>query len=260
LEAQALNWIRLVTVGLLCAAPALKAQELARFSCQRPDPIEAGAATNAAIACSLVDGRVLGPGEIFSFNRSMTPGLSRFVEGTAYSNGKVLRSKGGGVCQVTAALYNAALLAGLPILERYSHSVYDPLTAYVPPGRDCAISRTNGADFRFRNSTAAALTISAKAENGRVEVTFDGEDKDPRARWIVTQELARDRHKVILRAKHAMAPGTRRLVQKGFDGLRLRRQICTGGPNGLTECASLGPDDYMRMSEIWEVPAAEATP
>jgi vancomycin resistance protein YoaR len=188
----------------------------------------------------------------------MTPGLDRFVQGTAYSNGKVLRSKGGGVCQVTAALYNAALTAGFPVLERYSHSVYDPLTAYVPPGRDCAISRTNGADFRFRNSTAAPLTLSTKAENGRVEVAFYGEQDGAKRNWIVIQELERRPHKLIIRPRRDMAPGARKLLQKGFDGLRLSRQLCGAGADGLTECASLGADEYMLMNEIWEEGAMEA--
>jgi vancomycin resistance protein YoaR len=246
---------------VLGLVPVLTAQELARFSCQRPEPLEAGSVANAAIACTLVDGKVLQPGASFSFNHAMTPGLNRFVEGTSYSNGKVLSSEGGGVCQVTSALYNAALVAGLPILERYCHSIYDPQTAYVPAGRDCAISRTHGADFRFRNSTAAPLSISAKAEGGRVEVVLYGVQADPRARWIVTQELARDPHRVIVRENPRLAPGARQLKQKGFDGLSVRRQLCTATPEGLTECASLGRDDYLRMAEIWEQgPAAGATP
>jgi vancomycin resistance protein YoaR len=257
LEAGALK-LPLFALAALWLAPALGARELARFSCQRPEPFEAGAAANAAVACGLIDGKIVLPGEQFSFNRSMTKGLARFVDATAYSNGRVLRSNGGGVCQVTAALYNAALVAGLPVLERYSHSVYDPLSAYVAPGLDCAISRTNGADFRFSNTGAAPLTISAKAEGGRVEVVFYGEDPDPRSRWVVTQELERHKHRVIVRQAPGLAPGQRKLLQKGFDGLRLRRQLCTAGPAGLTECAALAPDEYMLMNEIWEEGPREA--
>lgn len=241
------------TVLCLLFAVASQAQELAHFSCQRPEPVEQGSATNAAIACELVNGKVLKPGELFSFNRCMSPGLDRFVEGTAYASGKVIRSEGGGVCQVSAAIYNAALLAGLEVEERHSHSVYDPATAYVPAGRDSAISRSVGADMRFRNSTLAALSLSVTAIGGLVEVRLYGHQRRPRERWIITEELRRLPHDRRERLEAALAPGTRSLKQKGFDGLRVRRQLCKGGPGGLTECVSLGVDDYMQVTELWLV-------
>lgn len=215
---------------------------------------------NAAIASELVNGIKLKPGEVFSFNRAMTPGLDRFVEGTAYASGKVIRSEGGGVCQVSAAIYNAALLAGLEVLERHSHSVYDPLTAYVPAGRDAAISRSVGADLRFRNSTAAPMSLSASAQGGRVEVVLLGRQRRPRQRWIVTEELKRSGHGLRLRANEELAAGQKQLKQKGFDGLRVKRQLCKAGPDGVTQCASLGSDDYMTVTEVWEQGAALPTP
>src|SRR5258705_12459318 len=110
----------------------------------------------------------------------MTPGLARFVDGTAYASGRVIRSEGGGICQVSAALHNAAVLAGLEVEERHSHSIYDPLAAYVPAGQDSAISRSVGADMRFSNSTAAPLALSVAAHDGEVEVQFLGHQRHPR--------------------------------------------------------------------------------
>ncbi len=243
---------RVLVMLVLLAGSGLSAQELARFRCERPEPVERGASANAAIACELVNGIVLKPGEVFSFNRALSPGLHRFVEGTAYASGKVIRSEGGGVCQVSAALYNAALLAGLEIEERHSHSVYDPMTAYVPAGRDAAISRSVGADMRFRNSTAAPLALSASAQGGLVEVILQGRQRRPRQRWIVTQELKREDHGLRFKPNEAIAAGARQLKQKGFDGLRVKRQLCKSMADGVTHCASLGVDDYMTVTEVWE--------
>jgi vancomycin resistance protein YoaR len=237
---------------LLCLVlRPLPAEELARFSCQRPEPVEKGSAANAAIASALINGRVLKPGELFSFNAAMTPGLDRFVQGTAYSSGRVISSDGGGICQVSAALYNAALLAGLEVLERHSHSLYDPKEAYVPAGRDSAISRSVGADMRFRNSTAAPLTLSVTAQAGEVEVVMLGHQHHHRKHWIVTQELERVAHAKRYVIDAALAPGQERQVQEGFDGLRVRRQICRDGADGQSDCESLGVDDYMKVDEVW---------
>jgi vancomycin resistance protein YoaR len=236
---------------LLLLSVAGPAEELARFSCQRPEPVEQGSATNAAIACELVNGVVLQPGEAFSFNHAMGAGLDRFVEGTAYSSGKVIKSEGGGVCQVSAALYNAALLAGLEVLERHSHSLYDPATAYVPAGRDSAISRSVGADMRFRNSTAAPLTLSVTAQGGKVEAVLLGHQRHQRKRWIVTQELEREAHGRRLRDDAALAPGQQVQQQEGFDGLRIKRQLCKEAVDGQSECESLGVDEYMKVDEVW---------
>jgi vancomycin resistance protein VanW len=246
-------FFRALLPALLLWQGSLAAQELSRFRCQRPEPVEAGSAANAAIAVDLVNGAVIKPGEVFSFNRMMTPGLDRFVEGTAYASGKVVTSEGGGVCQVSAALYNAALLAGLEVLERNNHSVYDPATAYVPAGRDAAISRSVGADMRFRNSTLAPLTISASADRGAIEVALLGRQKRPRQRWIETSELRRQRHKTSEKFDPGLPAGEKKLLQKGFDGLSVSRQLCRADADGVTQCARLGVDTYMMVNERWAI-------
>lgn len=251
--------IFLLSLALLAGHVAAADRELARFSCQRPQPVESGAITNAAIASELVNGIRLEPGEVFSFNHAMSKGLNRFVEGTAYASGKVIRSEGGGVCQVSAAIYNAALLAGLEVLERHSHSVYDPLTAYVPAGRDAAISRSVGADMRFKNSTVAPLSLSLSAQDGRVQVVLLGRQRHPRKRWIVTEEIKRNNHGMRQTMNDELVAGERSLKQKGFDGLRVRRRLCKAGAEGVTECASLGADDYMMVTEVWEQGKATVT-
>jgi vancomycin resistance protein YoaR len=248
--------LTLLALGL---SMTLGAEELSHFNCQRPAPLEQGSVTNAGIACELVNGIVLKPGEVFSFNKAMTAGLDRFVDGTAYASGRVIRSEGGGICQVSAALYNAALLAGLEVEERHSHSIYDPLAAYVPAGQDSAISRSVGADMRFTNSTAAPLALSVTAHDGEVDVVLLGHQRHPRQRWISTKEMGRDAHGVRERLDPSLAAGTRVLQQKGFDGLHISRQLCKAGPEGLTECAALGTDDYMEMDEVWRVGPAAAS-
>ena len=129
----------------------------------------AGRTTNIKVACSYINGTILRPGDIFSFNEVVgrrTPERG-FKVATVYDGQETKEGYGGGVCQVSSTIFNAALLGNLPIVERYQHSM---TVHYVPYGRDAAIS-WGSADFKFKNSTSGDMKISAKVyNNNKVEI------------------------------------------------------------------------------------------
>lgn len=226
--------------------------ELARFRCERPQPWEQGALRNVSAAAALIDGAVIAPGAVFSFNAAVASGRANFVEGTSFLAGREVRSVGGGICQVSSALYNAVLLAGLEVQERANHSLYDPAEAYVEPGRDAMVSVEGGSDFRFRNSTAHPLTLSARADGGAVEVAVFGVQRHARKRWISTEIVARDPARDLTRSASALAPGERRRVRPGFDGLTVRVSLCAAA-SGETQCTGVSLDHYARVDGLWRV-------
>lgn len=244
--------MRWILCLVLSAGSLGAAAPLSQYSCTRPEPWEAGAIKNVAIAADLIDGRVLAPGEAFSFNDAMEPGLQRFVEGTSYASGRVVTSDGGGICQVSSGLYNAVVLAGLEVLERHTHSLYDPRAAYVPAGRDAMVTRVGKADFRFRNSTLQPLTLQAKVEGGRLDISLLGRQRRRKARWIETQVLETRPMELQQVEDPGLAPGERKLLRRGFDGLKVRSRVCWADAKGLTRCASLGVDRYMKVNERWK--------
>ena len=73
----------------------------------------------------------------------------------SYSNGEVVDSIGGGVCQVSTTLYNAVLKAELEVVERSPHSM---VVSYVKPSMDAAIAG-DYKDFKFRNDTEVPIYI-----------------------------------------------------------------------------------------------------
>jgi vancomycin resistance protein YoaR len=165
---------------------------------------------------------------------------AKFRYGNTLSNGRVIKSKGGGYCQVSTALYNAALLAGLEVQERYAHSFYDEAEAYVEPGRDAAVSSEGHADFRFVNSHASAVTLQAQAMGGKVAVQILG--RGPRRiRWISTE------------AKRLPAPSRPAPAgagpRKGHDGWEVRRSLNYLDSRGQTRTSSLGMDRYDTVPE-----------
>ena len=98
----------------------------------------------------LVNGTVVLPGEQFSMYQTVSPFTEEngyFLAGS-YLNGMVVESLGGGICQVSSTLYNAALRAELQIDERHNHSM---IVSYVDLSSDAAISGTSK-DFKFTNN------------------------------------------------------------------------------------------------------------
>ncbi|MGH7442009.1 MAG: VanW family protein, partial [bacterium] len=154
--------------------------------------------------------------------------------------------------------YNAALLAGLDVLERSNHSLYDPSEAYVPPGRDAMVTRSGHHDFCFRNSTAEDLTLSVQASGGSLTVALWGRQRHPHRRWIETRVVRRLPAHVVARVVPGLAPGRRVLVRPGFDGMVVADSLCWS-QRGLTRCAALGVDHYARVDALWHVGPASVT-
>jgi vancomycin resistance protein YoaR len=82
----------------------------------------------------------------------------------------VLPSIGGGVCQTATTLFNNAFELGLPIRERYNHSLY---ISHYPLGRDATVA-WGGPDFVFRNDMKHGLLIKASYTNATLTFTFYG--------------------------------------------------------------------------------------
>lgn len=74
---------------------------------------------------------------------------------TAYENGRSVDSIGGGVCQISTTLYNAALYAELEIIQRQNHSMS---VSYVKPSMDAAIAGTYK-DLKVKNSYDTPIYI-----------------------------------------------------------------------------------------------------
>ncbi len=133
---------------------------------------DANRTTNIKVAAGKINGYILYPGKIFSFNKVVGPREKHygFKEALEIVDGEFVPGIGGGVCQLSSTLYNAVLLANLDIIERYNHS--KPLS-YVPLGRDATVA-FNGLDFRFINNTPDPLVIMAEVADNKLVVGILG--------------------------------------------------------------------------------------
>lgn len=118
--------------------------------------------------------QVVYPGERFSCNDHLVPWTADngwYPAGT-YSDGGVVDSLGGGICQVSSTLYNALLEAEIKVVERYPHSM---AVSYVPLAADAALAG-DYKDLVFENNTDAPIYIQAHYSDGAITFNVYGHD------------------------------------------------------------------------------------
>ena len=130
---------------------------------------------NVRLAAAALNGKIIQPGEEFSFN--LTTGNRTTEKGYrpagAYVNGVLVEEPGGGVCQVSSTLYNAVVFSGLKTTERHAHS-YEP--SYVTPGEDAMVSYDghSGPDMKFVNNSKTAVGIKTSFSDRKLTISIYG--------------------------------------------------------------------------------------
>ena len=134
---------------------------------------------NIVLSTNEINGMILNPGDIFSFNKVVGPRTPDrgYKAANSYIAGEIVESTGGGICQVSSTLYNAVLFSDIKVLERYNHMF---TVGYVPLGRDAAVAYTAGVDFRFKNNTKFPIKILGwVSEDNKVHFELKGTKSNP---------------------------------------------------------------------------------
>ncbi len=128
-------------------------------------------AHNIALAASRLSGSVILPEETLSFNGAVGKRTREngFEEANIISGGEFVPGVGGGVCQASTTLMNAALLSGLRVTESRPHSL---TVGYVPYSRDAMVSESS--DLKIFNPYDVPVYLLGLAGGGRVKFTFYG--------------------------------------------------------------------------------------
>lgn len=145
--------------------------------CETPHTNNEDRNHNLVKSCAAMDGVILQPGDIFSYNETLGERTKEngWKRAGAYSGYELVLSYGGGICQGSSTIYCAALYADLEIVHRVNHGF---AVSYMPHGLDATVS-WNGPDFQFRNNTHFPIKIAAEVSDGYVKVTLLGtEERD----------------------------------------------------------------------------------
>lgn len=161
---------------------------LAQFSTPYNSRIR-GRTNNLRMAARLVDGTIVEAGETFSTNKAIGPRNAEagWREAKMFVSGQIVNGIGSGICQCSTTIYNAALLAGLPIVERHPHMFR---VDYAPASRDAAIY-WGQKDMKFRNTTGGPIYVQTWLESGRFHARLYGIQPPPSNVRVLSRVLSR---------------------------------------------------------------------
>jgi vancomycin resistance protein YoaR len=127
---------------------------------------------NVQLVAHLIDHHYIAPGEEFSFNKTTgsRDASKGFLEAPVIINGELQNGLGGGVCQVSTTVFNAAYEAGLRITSRTNHALY---ISHYPTGRDATVNYPD-TDLRFVNDTKRWLLLRAFVGASSLTVSLYG--------------------------------------------------------------------------------------
>ncbi len=160
-----------VTQEDLAAALVLRSRVVMEIDAQED------AYANVALAAAAFDGARIEPGATLSFNETAGERTAQrgYLPAAEPAYGADARGTGGGVCQLSSALYQLALLGDLEIVERSKAAA--PVD-YCPMGQEAAVS-DQGVDLKVRNATAWPLFLRARTyrdgDAAMLEVQLIGE-------------------------------------------------------------------------------------
>ena len=209
------------------------------------DASKTARAHNIALACERVAGNVLLPGETFSFNTAvgLRTAENGFLEAPIISGGEYVSGTGGGVCQASTTLMNAALRAGLTVTESRPHSL---AVGYVPPSLDAMVSRWS--DLKFTNPYPFPVYLLGRAAAGKVTFEIYGKP-DGRRYETESRVLAR-----IPPPEAEIREGEEdRTVRAEKEGVRSESYLLVYDERGaLVQKKLLRRDSYAAVQGIYE--------
>jgi vancomycin resistance protein YoaR len=203
---------------------------------------------NMRCASMALDGVTLAPGAVFSFARALGPvsAATGYRPALAIRDGEATREDGGGICQVSSTLYNAALRANLGIVERQRHLW--PVHS-VPPGLDAAFA-SGHIDLKLRNTLDQPVRIRATVCGSRLTFAVVGQRP-------LAERVRVERHvkavippEQVVQATDRLRRGERRIVERGRPGFEVEAwRIVTEGGRELTR-ERLSADRYAPVHRV----------
>ncbi|HXH96137.1 MAG TPA: VanW family protein, partial [Gaiellaceae bacterium] len=160
---------------------------------------------NVQLVSHLVDDKLIEPGTTFSFNRTTgaRTAAKGFLEAPVIINGEVTTGLGGGVCQVSTTVFNAAFEAGLPITQRTNHALY---ISHYPQGRDATVDYPD-VDLQFRNDTGHWLLLRTFVGSSSLTVTLYGTPAGRKVESTTSPLLAHGKPPVEKTVDPSLKPG-----------------------------------------------------
>ena len=213
------------------------------------DSTNTNRAINLEIAVNKINGTVLAPGEVFSFNQVVgeRTAKSGFKEAVIYSDGELDYGLGGGICQISSNLYNTVLQANLEIVERKNHSM---TVNYLPVGRDATVSY-GSVDFKFKNSRNYPIKIVATINSGVITISICGvKEENDYTVDIVTDVIQKEDFEIVYENSTSIPKGTESIKQTGKYGYKTSTYRVLYQNGKVVSKTLLSTDTYKPLEQI----------
>lgn len=150
---------------------------------------------NLRLACEAINGAIVLPGDVFSYNKALGERTEErgYLPAASYVNGLTVDTVGGGICQVSSTLYYVCLLSDMDITVRAPHGF---VSSYIPKGMDAAVS-WGSQDYKFKNSLTTPIKIEAWMEGGYVNVRIWGRETRDYYIELYYKELSSEDYDVV---------------------------------------------------------------
>ena len=209
---------------------------------------------NIEVAASRLDGIVLAPGELVSFNDVVGARTedNGFKPAPEIYKGEMVQGIGGGTCQVSSTLHAAALGAGFDVVERYPHS---RPSGYIPLGLDSTVSWPT-VDLKLRNPWTFPIVVHTRVEKGKLRVELLGRER-PATVTLARDTLAIRPFKRKITESSWLEEGRIIKKQKGILGYSIRKTRVIVAADG-TRRVETTVDHYPPTPEHFVVPPGTA--
>ena len=217
------------------------------------DASQTARANNLRVALNYLNGKVIMPGETFSYNQAIgdTTAAKGYMAAATFKGGTVVNEMGGGICQTTSTLYQAVLMANLEIVERHQHGL--PV-GYVKPSLDATVY-SPVLDFKFKNTRNYPVKIvTSFSYSGNMNVSIYGIKEENEVEVTLTSQFIKT---VPFTTKYVydanLENGKQEIISKGVNGY-ISEGYITKSKNGTVISSSLlSRDTYNAQQQVVKV-------
>lgn len=177
-------------------------------------------ATNIKLAANATSNVLLGKGEVFSFNSHIQDShIDKYLkEAPVIINGKPEKGIGGGMCQVSSTIYNAALYSDMKIINVRNHTIPSP---YIEMGRDATVSG-GIIDLKFSNKFDTPILIHNKIIGNKLVCTIYGNKKDKKDIEVMTETTNILQNGIVRKNSEKYDLGVKAIEQEGRKGYNVQ--------------------------------------
>ena len=174
---------------------------------------------NITLAAEFINGTVLNPGEVFSFNEVVGQRTQQrgFLEANGIVGGRLTPVWGGGICQASSTIYDAILRTQLEVVERRAHGL---TVSYLPYGQDATVAYGN-LDFKFKNNTDFPLRLETTISGRNITAKLIGTNRDGSYTEIEMGEPVITPFIITERHTDELYEGDREVWTPGQNGVRV---------------------------------------